>query len=212
MPRNDDAIRPVVGQAVTSSRVEAVRDPPLSADRTDHAPAWPTLQPGTALTVVKLAPDGSEVTRYPGRVIEIGAPPPWLAVEARWVNRQVDLDGLSFVPGDTLHEFFSPVDRFNVFAVFAPAGHLRGWYANITHPTTLDSTTDPLTLTWHDLFLDVVALPRGPVTIRDEDELAEADLASADPELYAAILEARDDILRRVAAGHFPFHLEGSTP
>lgn len=212
MPRDDDTTRPQIVHDVPTSRVGAVREPPsvreppLPAYRSENAPVWPALQPGSALTVVKLAPDGSEVTRYPGRVIDSGAPPPWLAVEARWVNRRVDLDGLSFVPGDTLHEFFSPVDRFNVFAVFSPAGELRGWYANVTHPSTLDPTTDPPTLVWHDLFLDVVALPNGPVTIRDEDELAEANLAARDPALYATILRARDDVLRRLRSHMFPFH------
>ena len=156
--------------------------------------------------MVKLAPDGSEVTRYHGVVIDAAAPAPWVAVEARWVRRVVDLNGLLFVPGDTLHEFFSPVDPFNVFAVFAPDGILRGWYGNVTHPTTLDPATAPPTLIWHDLYLDVVALPNGSTFVRDEDELAEAALASRDPALHAAVLSARDELLRRFAARAFPFH------
>jgi hypothetical protein len=207
---DDAAVRAPSEHDGPTSAVRVVPEPPGHADRTEKTTVWPALSPGTALTVVKLAPDGSEVTRYPGRVITAAAPPPWLVVEARWVNRRVDLDGLAFVPGDTLHEFFSPVDRFNVFAVIAPDGSLRGWYANVTHPTALDLDTDPPNLVWHDLFLDVVALPNGPVTVRDEDELAEANLATADPVLYAAIVETRDDILRRVAAGGFPFHQEGN--
>jgi predicted RNA-binding protein associated with RNAse of E/G family len=168
--------------------------------------SWPPLPPGTALTVVKLAPDGTEVTRYPGTVLAAAAPAPWLAVAARWRNRRVDLDGLAFVPGDTLREFFSPVHPFNAFAVVAPDGRLRGWYANVTHPTALDLATDPPTLTWHDLFVDVVALPDGTVTVRDEDELADAALEEHDPALQAAILAARDEILARLTTGAFPFH------
>ena len=170
------------------------------------SPDWLALAPGTKLTVVKLAADGSEVTRYPGTVIEAGAPQPWVAVEARWVRRGVDLDGLQFVPGDTLHEFFSPVDWFNVFVVFAPDGRLRGWYGNVTYPTTLDPNTDPPTLSWQDLYLDVVALPDGSVVVRDEDELAEVDLARHDPGLHAAVLAARDEVLQRWAVQAFPFH------
>jgi len=170
------------------------------------AEAWPPLPPGTHLTVVKLDPGGEEVTRYPGVVVDARAPAPWLVVEARWVNRLVDLNGLRFATGDTLHEFFSPDEWFNAFAVFAPDGTLRGWYANVTHPTTLDPMTDPSTVFWHDLYLDVVALPDGAATVRDEDELAEADLATTDPALHATILAARDEILRRVAARAFPFH------
>ena len=173
--------------------------------------SWPDLTPGTVVTVVKLAPDGSEVARYPGTVIEAGAPSPWVAVRATWTSRAIELDGLRFVPRDILHEYFSPEDRFNVFAVFAPDGSLRGWYANVTHPTALDAGTDPPTLAWHDLYLDVVALPDGTVAIRDEEELAEAALADRDPALYAAILAARDEILDRLERRAFPFHARAAS-
>ena len=169
-------------------------------------PAWPDLPPGTPLRIVKLDPAGAEVARYPAVVIAAGAPPPWVAVRATWVSRFHDLDGLRFVAGDTLHEFFSPAHPFNLFSVWAPDGTLRGWYANVTHPTRLDPTTDPVTLVWHDLYLDVVALPDGTTVVRDEDELAASGLAKTDPALHAAILTARDELLRRRRAGAFPFH------
>lgn len=168
--------------------------------------AWPALPVGTAVTVVKLAPDGSEVVRYPGVVVEAGAPPPWVAVRARWVNRAVELDGLRFEPGDRLHEFFSPVDRFNAFSVFAPGGELRGWYANVTHPATLDAGTEPPTLTWHDLYVDVVGLPGGQPVVRDEDELAAAGVGEREPALAAAIGAARDELVARLRRRAFPFH------
>src|SRR6187200_1314549 len=82
----------------------------------------PSLPAGTELQIVKLAPDGNEATRYPGRIIDIGAPSPWIAVRADWVLRQIELDRLQFVPGDTLHEFFSPDDWFNCFSVWSPEG------------------------------------------------------------------------------------------
>jgi predicted RNA-binding protein associated with RNAse of E/G family len=156
--------------------------------------------------VVKLDPAGTEVARYPAVVIAAGAPPPWVAVRATWVSRSHNLNGLRFIAGDRLHEFFSPRHPFNVFSVWSPDGTLRGWYANVTYPSRLDAETTPYTLYWHDLYLDVVALPDGRAVVRDEDELAEAALATADPALHAAILAARDELLRRVAARAFPFH------
>ena len=182
---------------------------PVTGDDTRLTDGWAALTVGTSLTVVKLAPDGSEVTRYPGIVSQAGVAAPWVTVAATWVTRVVDLDGLTFVPGDALHEFFSPVDRFNVFAVFSPEGFLRGWYANVTHPASLDTTTNPPTLFWHDLYVDVVALPDGRVTVRDEDELAESGLATANAPLHAHIVAARDELLRRVALRAFPFHQRG---
>jgi hypothetical protein len=167
---------------------------------------WPELPPGTALTVIKLDPDGQEVARYPGVVIEAEALSPWVAVQATWVSREHDLDGLLFIAGDMLHEFFSPNHRFNVFAVFAPDGQLRGWYANVTYPSRLDATTHPMTLIWHDLYIDVVALPGGRVVVRDEDELEESGLRETDRELYDAIRATRDEILALARQRAFPFH------
>lgn len=174
--------------------------------QSDTPTIWPDLVPGTPLRIVKLAPNGTEVAHYPGVVIEAGAPPPWVAVQATWVSRPYDLDGLLFLPGDTLHEFFSPQHWFNLFAVFAPDGALRGWYANVTYPARLDPTTDPMTLYWHDLYVDVVALPDGTIVVRDEDELASVSLAETNPDLCQRILAARDELLRCHAERAFPFH------
>ena len=184
------------------------RTPPSTRSARPVWPAaepWPELPDGTPLTIVKLAPDGSEVTRYTGAVQAEAATAPWVCVAARWTNRRVDLDGLSFVTCDLLLEYFSPVEPFNVFAVYAPDGRLRGWYANVTHPATLDLATGPPTLTWHDLYLDVVALPSGATTVRDEDELDEAGLQASDPALYRAIVAEKDEILRRIRMANVPF-------
>ena len=115
----------------------------------DAAPtrAWPDGTEPLPLRVVKVAPDGAFVTDYRGEVVPGAAPAPWLCVVAVWDNRLVVLDGLEFHPGDRLLEFFSPTEWFNVFAVHAPDGVLRGWYANVTHPTRFDPATDPPTLT-----------------------------------------------------------------
>lgn len=168
-------------------------------------PAWQPLTAGTELIVVKLAPDGSEVTRYQGVVRATADDAAWVVVEARWTNRRVDLDGLSFITGDLLLEYFSPVHPFNVFAVYAPEGTLRGWYANVTFPSTMDPTTGPATLFWQDLYLDVIALPDGTILVRDEDELEDAGLARTDPLVYRAIVAAKDEVVRRIRAGELPF-------
>lgn len=173
-----------------------------------HHPDWLSFPPGTQLTIVKLAPDGSETTRYEGHIVAESVPAPWLALGATWVRDPVHLDGLDFVPGDTLLEYFSPAHWFNVFAVYAPDGVHRGWYGNVTYPATLDPRTDPPTLTWHDLFIDIILLPTGELTVRDEDEL-ETDASGvirADPKLHGTILETRAELIRRAQARLFPFH------
>ncbi|HEU0113706.1 MAG TPA: DUF402 domain-containing protein [Thermomicrobiales bacterium] len=168
-------------------------------------PAWPALPPSTPIEVVKRAPLGDVVATYPATAIAAGAPPPWLALAATWTHGLVDLDGLRFAPGDRLIEYFSPRDPYNAFVVFAPDGALRGWYANVTYPAALERRDGQLTLTWHDLYVDLVLLPDGQTTIRDEDELADSHLAGRDPALYRAILAARDRLLALARRRAFPF-------
>lgn len=166
---------------------------------------WPEPGARFSVAVVKLAPDGSVVTEYPAEIVPGAAPPPWIAARAVWGNRLVVLDGLEFHPGDTLVEFFSPDHWFNAFAVHAPDGAFRGWYANVTYPTRFDGSVSPPRLIWHDLFVDVVAVPGGSPSVRDEDELAASRLAATSPALHARILAARDDILDRVESRDVPF-------
>ena len=161
---------------------------------------------GTVLECVKVDPDGEIVTRYPGVVIEVGAPEPWIAVRATWVSKVVDLNGLLFIPGDTTHEFFSPQHPFNLFSIHSPEGELRGWYANVTYPTVVEERGGRFTLYWHDLYLDVVALPDGSIFVRDEDELDEAGVATSHSELCNQIVAAKDELVRRARAREFPFH------
>ena len=171
--------------------------------------AWCSLAPGAKLAIVKLNPGGQEVARYTGEVLTPFSDG-WLVAAADWTFRPMALDGLEFLPGDRLLEWLSPRFPFNAFAVSAPDGHLRGWYGNVTHPARLDAATTPPTLFWHDLYLDLVGLPDGWFTLRDEDELAASGLAKRDPGLYQTIMEAGDELARRFSAGLSPFARESS--
>jgi hypothetical protein len=153
---------------------------------------------------VKLAPDGSEAARYRGKVVGHHRDS-WVLVQATWTNRTIELGGLSFCPGDILLEWFSPRHLFNAFAVFSPGAKLKGWYANVTHPARLDVATDPAVLIWHDLFLDLVGLPDGSFTLRDDDELLASGMADTDPALHARILAARSELIQRFERRRPPF-------
>lgn len=171
----------------------------------DNDADWATLAVDDALAVVKLAPDGSEVVRYPGTVIRRHEPGTWVVVQAVWTYRELDVAGLTFAPGDVLAEWFSPRHDFNAFAVHTASGAFRGWYANVTHPARLDIGSVPPTLAWHDLYIDVIALPDGAMTVCDEDELAASGLMHSDPCLYKRIQRARAEILGRVERQEAPF-------
>jgi hypothetical protein len=167
--------------------------------------AWKRLSPGARVTVVKRSPEGFDAARYPGDVVITRHP--WVLVRAEWTYQAMDIDGLTFQPGDHLYEWFSPRHPFNAFAVVAPDEQARGWYANVTFPAQLDSRQEPPQLIWHDLYLDLVALPDGTFTLRDDDELHEAGIAARDPRLYEMIVEASAELVRRFTAGRLPFVL-----
>lgn len=171
-------------------------------------PAWADLTTGVSVTVVKRAPDGSEAARYPGEVVATHAPGAWVIVQAVWTYADVDIGGLAFRPGDLLLEWFSPDLPFNAFAVFTPQHRLRGWYANVTFPTILEAGRDAAglpVLVWHDLYLDLVALPNGSSVVLDEDELQESGIVTSDPALHRTITEASAELQRRFSRAEAPF-------
>lgn len=151
------------------------------------------------LTIVKLRPDGTEATRYPGKALP--SPPGWLVAEAVWTTRRVDLGYLVFDVGDRLIEYFALDQPLNVFRLHSGTGELKGWYANVTHPTYVDG----LTVSWHDLYLDLVVYPDGRTLLLDEDELADAKIAESDPELYRLILNGKDRLLQLALTNSYPF-------
>ncbi len=167
---------------------------------------WPHLSAGAKIHIVKVSPEGEIVAEYDGSVVDADARSPWLAACAIWTHKITELDGLTFVPQDHLHEFFSPAHWFNVFSIWSPENELRGWYANVTRPAQLNNEFNPPKLFWYDLYVDLIALPSGAFTIRDEDELAESGLDKLNPELHARILKTRDELIRLFKSCEFPFH------
>lgn len=163
--------------------------------------AWITLNPDSAIEIVKINPGGHEVTRYPGRVVTNLMPGQWLVAEAEWSRPELEISGLQFVPGDRLLEYFSPVHGFDAFAVFSPQRALRGWYANVTWPSWM-AVRDIPTVYWHDLYVDLIGLPDGSFVVLDEDELANATLAD---DVRRMIGTSRDELIRRFQSRELPF-------
>lgn len=160
----------------------------------------------TRVRIVKLRPDGSEATSYQG--IELPGPFPedWRGFRAEWTIGTVRTGGLVFEIGDYLHEYFSPTAWFDAFALFAPDGALKGWYGNVTFPTTFEPGPDGETVVWHDLYVDLIGFPDGQFLILDEDELQASELMKSEPDLVTLILSARDTMIARFQGRDFPFH------
>lgn len=151
-------------------------------------------------SVAKLRPDGSVAARYQAH--ELPAPPGWIGLRANWVYGRVDIGYFAFEPGDVLDEYFALDGWYNAFATFR-GGTFVGWYCNVTYPTIV--RPDRRELDWHDLYVDILVTADGTVHVVDEDELAASGLAAANPELHAAILHARDELLTHIRTNTYPF-------
>jgi len=165
---------------------------------------WSDLTPGSTILVEKRNEFATNGPIYPAVVVESTIPEPWIEVQAEWTTADVDVAGLPFVKGDELREFFSPRHPFNAFAIYAPDGYLRGWYANVTRPARCERHEGSFLIAWPDLILDLVMLPDGSISALDEDELEDSGLAKSNPELRHQIIAARDELRRLLLEGFFP--------
>lgn len=167
------------------------------AGESEHSPAFP--QPGDTVSIVKLRPDGTEGTRYPGTVLP--GQPGWLVAHAVWGRDRLELGYLTFDPDDQFVEYFALHAPYNAFALYSHRRELKGWYCNVTYPTRVTSHE----VAWHDLFVDVIVYPDGRLLILDEDELAEAGIEQTDPALFAMILEGSRCLQRLARQRAYPF-------
>jgi uncharacterized protein len=159
----------------------------------------PELRFGAEVKVVKLHPDGTEAATYNGTLIE--SPPGWAVVRATWTFRRMELGYMTFEPDDYLIEYFATSEPFNAFVLFSPDDEFKGWYCNITHPTTIKGRT----IYWHDLYIDVIQKADGSILVEDEDELEASQLAQKDPELHRLITTTRDLVVEKMRNRSYPF-------
>ncbi|MFZ5878086.1 MAG: DUF402 domain-containing protein [Chloroflexota bacterium] len=129
--------------------------------------------------VLKLNPQGQEMWRYEGDVLERGED--WLKVEALFDRDDRPFMDTTLKRGDRFVETYYSARWYNIFAIYdRDDGALKGWYCNITRPATwMDGRVE-----YVDLFLDLWVSADGTQTVLDEDEFAAAELS--DDLRYAA--------------------------
>jgi protein associated with RNAse G/E len=157
------------------------------------------ISAGEEMRIVKLSPDGNEAATYNGTLVH--SHPGWLVVRATWTFRRMALGYMTFEPGDYLLEYFATERPFNAFVLFSPQDEFKGWYCNITYP----STVEDYTLYWHDLYVDVIQKADGTILVLDEDELEASGLERHDPALHTMILDARDLVVEKMRTQAYPF-------
>lgn len=121
---------------------------------------------GRAVTIRKLSAAGTQVFAYSGVIgaAFVGG----VRVDAEWTRGRMELGYTTFEPGDRFAEWFYTDRWYNIMEVRTTDGALKGWYCNITRPTTI--TADSVSYT--DLALDLWVAPDGSALLLDEDEFA----------------------------------------
>ena len=117
------------------------------------------------IQITKVDHNGTPKITYPGELVYQDAET--IAARCDWTQPySLDLGLFALAPGDVFIEYYYTSDWFNVFAIYDRIGRLKGWYCNITHPVEITDAG----LRWHDLALDLLALPTGQAEVLDRDE------------------------------------------
>lgn len=146
--------------------------------------------------VYKLNADGTVKLHYDGVVLARTATE--VVLRAPWTRGAYDLGYVTFEPGDVFEEHFYADRWYNVFAIHAAGGTLKGWYCNVTRPAVFG----PGEVRAEDLALDVWVWPDRRILVLDEDEFAQLGLGAGEA---AAAREALAEIQRLARAGLPPF-------
>jgi hypothetical protein len=149
------------------------------------------------IVVQKLDTRGRLVTSYPATVAERFAN--GVLLDARWERPTLALGYTTFETGDCFREWFYSDRWYNIFAIAASGGALKGWYCNIAEPATITETE----IRCRDLLLDLWVAPDGKTLVLDEDEFAADD--SIDAPTRTQALAALAELERIVAARTAPF-------
>lgn len=123
------------------------------------------------ITVIKQTPDGQDVWRYDGWVLN--RQENRIQLEAFFDRHDMNMAGLWLRRGDRFVETYYRDRWYNIFAVYKGAkGALKGWYCNIATPATWDESM----LRYRDLALDLLVFPDGQQKVLDEEEFAALDI------------------------------------
>lgn len=149
------------------------------------------------VTVIKNDHTGREVWRYEGVVLERSATR--IVLEASFDRDDMDLGYVTFRRGDRFVEYFYSDRWYSIFEVHERySDRLKGWYCNFSRPAEFNTGA----IRADDLALDLFVHPDGRILVLDRDEFERLAL---DDRERRAVLDALDELRRRVEAGQVPF-------
>lgn len=131
--------------------------------------------PGRTVTVQKMHPDHSLGYRYEGRLLSVDKDR--LVLEATFNRPDHPVGSIVLVAGDRFRETYFFNRWYNILEVHTGQdGPLKAWYCNLSRPAQFTEET----VTYVDLYLDLLVYPDGGYAILDQDEYARAVLTPQD--------------------------------
>lgn len=152
------------------------------------------------VTVHKLDPQGNEIWRYDGVLLDSTET---RAIVEAWYDRpDEDLHGMLLRQGDRYLETHYSDRWYNVFEIYDVASkQLKGWYCNITRPAIFEDGH----IRAVDLALDLLVFPDGRWLVLDEKEFEAMELPAQDRRHAREALEGLID-MAQARAGPFRRH------
>ncbi len=151
----------------------------------------------TSITIIKRNPDGQEVLRYKGLLLQRSAD--CLTLEARFDHADVKVGQTILKRGDRFIEKYYKNRWYNILEIHdREDDSLKGWYCNIGKPAVWEAGN---IFSYTDLALDLWVATDGTQSIMDEDEFTALDL---DAETRSKALAALAELQKRFANNKKP--------
>ena len=137
------------------------------------------------ITVIKRNPDGQEVMRYTGVILD--QEPESITLEAKFNHADVQVMHTILRRGDRFIEKYYTDRWYNIFEIHGREDdRLKGWYCNIGKPAVMETEN---IISYVDLALDLWVAPDGTQTVLDENEFAALNLETETRYRVRAALE-----------------------
>ena len=145
------------------------------------------------ITIVKLDPQGREMWRYRGRILELKDRK--IVLEAFFDRADMEIHGMMLRKGDRFLETYYTDRWYNLFEIHDLANEeLRGWYCNICTPARMEGGV----LSYIDLALDLLVFPDGRQIVVDQEEFEALQIPLT---MHTQAREALKDLQSQFRAG-----------
>jgi Cys-tRNA(Pro)/Cys-tRNA(Cys) deacylase len=128
------------------------------------------------MLVIKRNPQGAEVWRWEGKVLQ--REDAGVLLEATFNHPDLRQGDILFTRGDRFVEAYCSAQWYNIFEIHeGKSDMLKCWYCNIAYPAQITKQVN-----FRDLALDLLVYPDGRMVVLDENEFSALEISNSDKE------------------------------